>query len=545
MLGTRKLSVMISSTAVDLPEHRQQAREACLCEDVFPEAMESLPASDAAAIQVSLEMVDKAHIYIGIFACRYGHIPKRHQISITEMEFNRAVQRGIPVLVFIAHKDHPFTIGQVETNEAAQKKLKRLKERACKGRTRCEFKSPAELRAQIIHALAALKQRELRITSLPSAILAEKERLEKLDPRFSVDIKATAQSMHFHVQPLAPLPALPLLKLLGKSGTDEMRAFSEKGQPLELKVSDVPAEDWPIVSTLLREWGCDKVMMTTAAEFTGCIQIVFQSPRKEWKQIQVDGKWSLAPKRAAFKGQVSDSPLEVECVRDGDWTEKPQPSVVKCRFDWNAWEGQPLLRLAYFSELSEFIRCAEFTARSYIRGNQPWQPEAVRVLDPFREKLVEAFDWLLRSRRAAVYLGVNPPFPRGETINAKQAEAENVALMMKLIESGFHEQTIAGQTFAVAGDSTSDPLPVGTEGLSGKLTEPYRDINFFGIHVPFGPLIHTWTGAQLIAVRPMGNNRQELEFRGSGNSLWRIEYGRPTPPAPSSPPPTAPGQPRP
>src|ERR1035441_1530752 len=95
MLAPRKLSAMISSTAVDLPEHRQQAREACLCEDVFPEGMESLPARDADAIRVSLEMVDKAHIYIGIFAWRYGHIPKGHEISITEMEFNRAVQRRI------------------------------------------------------------------------------------------------------------------------------------------------------------------------------------------------------------------------------------------------------------------------------------------------------------------------------------------------------------------------------------------------------------------------------------------------------------------
>eukprot|EP01031_Cornospumella_fuschlensis_P020710 gene20710-25387_t len=47
---------MISSTAVDLPEHREQAVDACLREGVFPIGMEQLPARDASGIQVSLEM---------------------------------------------------------------------------------------------------------------------------------------------------------------------------------------------------------------------------------------------------------------------------------------------------------------------------------------------------------------------------------------------------------------------------------------------------------------------------------------------------------
>jgi hypothetical protein len=35
---------MISSTALDLPEHREQAVNACLSEEVFPIGMEHLPA---------------------------------------------------------------------------------------------------------------------------------------------------------------------------------------------------------------------------------------------------------------------------------------------------------------------------------------------------------------------------------------------------------------------------------------------------------------------------------------------------------------------
>jgi len=153
-------TAMISSTAIDLPEHRREVMEACLREGVFPIGMEYLPARDADAIRVSLEMVDKADIYIGIFAWRYGHKPEGHDISITEMEFNRAVERKIPILVFLIDKDHPLTIGMVETDKDAQKKLAELKERASGGRGRREFKSPEDLRGEVIHALSDLQKHE-------------------------------------------------------------------------------------------------------------------------------------------------------------------------------------------------------------------------------------------------------------------------------------------------------------------------------------------------------------------------------------------------
>lgn len=155
-MSEEKKTAMISSTALDLPEHRKEAIDACLRQGVFPVAMEQLPARDADAIRVSLEMVDKAEIYIGIYAWRYGHIPKGHDISITEMEFNRAVERGIPILVFTIHDDHPLIINMVEADKVAQEKLKNLKERACEGRGRLQFHSPADLRSHIIQSLGAL-----------------------------------------------------------------------------------------------------------------------------------------------------------------------------------------------------------------------------------------------------------------------------------------------------------------------------------------------------------------------------------------------------
>ena len=54
--------------------------------------MEHLPALNAGAIEASLQMVERSDVYMGIFANRYGYVPDGHNISITEMEYNRAVE---------------------------------------------------------------------------------------------------------------------------------------------------------------------------------------------------------------------------------------------------------------------------------------------------------------------------------------------------------------------------------------------------------------------------------------------------------------------
>lgn len=77
--------VMISSTALDLPVHRDQVREACERAGFKPQMMERLPALDTDAVAISRRMVDEADVYLGVFALRYGHVPKGHDVSITEM----------------------------------------------------------------------------------------------------------------------------------------------------------------------------------------------------------------------------------------------------------------------------------------------------------------------------------------------------------------------------------------------------------------------------------------------------------------------------
>ena len=154
---TRRKTVMISSTALDLPKHRDQTRLACEHADFDPkDMMEHLTALDATAVETSLRMVEDADVDVGIFAHRYGTIPKGHDVSITEMEYDRAVELGRRRLVFFAHKEHPFIAADFETGPGAEK-LAALKAGIGAERVSAFFKSPEDLRGHVQAALANLK----------------------------------------------------------------------------------------------------------------------------------------------------------------------------------------------------------------------------------------------------------------------------------------------------------------------------------------------------------------------------------------------------
>ena len=163
--------VMISSTVRDLPEHRKMVMHACMRMGMFhPEMMEHLTATDATPVQTSLMMVDKSELYICILGFRYGYVPPKKRFSITEMEYNRAVKRGIPRLVFLMSDEHPVTIKEVETGLGA-KKLEKFKERLKNDLVVSFFKSPDELLAQVIQALVPYRASNISTSHYLRALL--------------------------------------------------------------------------------------------------------------------------------------------------------------------------------------------------------------------------------------------------------------------------------------------------------------------------------------------------------------------------------------
>jgi hypothetical protein len=65
--------------------------------------------------------VRACHAYVGIFAWRYGSIPKGCKQSITHLEYLAARQAGIPCLIFLLDKKAPWPVESVSTGAERQK----------------------------------------------------------------------------------------------------------------------------------------------------------------------------------------------------------------------------------------------------------------------------------------------------------------------------------------------------------------------------------------------------------------------------------------
>jgi len=189
-----RVDVFISSTSQDLSIHRKEAADACLRMGMFPIAMEQLPASNSNALSISLKMCDDAEIYLGIFGHRYGYIPPGYDISITEAEYNRAVENGIPRLVFVMHDDHPIKVADIEKGFGAVK-LQNFKDRLLSNNIVNFFKSPEDLRGQVIHSLAPHRR----------------EQVIDLHPRYASDVPIPPQPYTPH-----PYTLLQTQDLIGR-----------------------------------------------------------------------------------------------------------------------------------------------------------------------------------------------------------------------------------------------------------------------------------------------------------------------------------------
>ena len=170
-----KPAVMLSSTYKELVEHRLAVRDAMLGQGLFPIAMENdaaLPGHDP--ISASLAKVNEARGYVGLISYRYGQTPKDpernpEELSLTELEFRRALERAIPVCMFIMSGDHLIPAkAAYEESEEKQAKLKAFAAQVRENHIYAEFNSALDLRAKATQSLVLLRniiEKELAFAS--------------------------------------------------------------------------------------------------------------------------------------------------------------------------------------------------------------------------------------------------------------------------------------------------------------------------------------------------------------------------------------------
>ncbi len=107
------LRILISSTAMDLIDHRKAVEDAILRHEHLPIGMERFGAIARPPIEVCREKVLGSDAVVVMVAHRYGWVPSEEQggdgkKSITRYEVETALAEGIPVLAYLVDPKHPW-----------------------------------------------------------------------------------------------------------------------------------------------------------------------------------------------------------------------------------------------------------------------------------------------------------------------------------------------------------------------------------------------------------------------------------------------------
>lgn len=151
------VAIFVSSTSRDLEDHRAVLLKSLQVADTLPVAMEVFGAQPGNAVQVSLTELKKADLFIGIYAHRYGYCPDEGDgKSITEMEYDYAVENDIDRLIFVVEEDYRADkLGQYAEKDASkQARLKTFKDHIDQTMVRDTFTTPDDLAKNVLAALA-------------------------------------------------------------------------------------------------------------------------------------------------------------------------------------------------------------------------------------------------------------------------------------------------------------------------------------------------------------------------------------------------------
>jgi len=122
-------SVFVSSTFIDLAEHRETVQKALRQLGAIDVSMENLGARDERPKSECLRIIsEEVDTFVGIYAHRYGFIPKGDRKSITEAEYDAASQTNLPQFIYLVNEDAPWTPKFIDGGASAGK-LAKFKQR--------------------------------------------------------------------------------------------------------------------------------------------------------------------------------------------------------------------------------------------------------------------------------------------------------------------------------------------------------------------------------------------------------------------------------
>ncbi|MEM1337356.1 MAG: DUF4062 domain-containing protein [Bacteroidota bacterium] len=149
----KKQRIFISSTYSDLTEYREAVKKAIRKTEAIDVSMEDFGSRDNRPVDECLRIIEnEINFFIGIYAHRYGYIPKKEKVSITELEYKHAKKCKIPILIFVIDEDQPWIKKYIDFGKKANK-LEAFKRKLSEEKMLTRFTNKDNLASLVVSSL--------------------------------------------------------------------------------------------------------------------------------------------------------------------------------------------------------------------------------------------------------------------------------------------------------------------------------------------------------------------------------------------------------
>jgi Domain of unknown function (DUF4062) len=130
--------IFISSTSVDLADYRETVQRAIRQLGAIDVSMENFGGRDERPKDECLRLIeDESDVFVGIYAYRYGYVPKGDSISLTQAEYEAATLAGLKRFIYLVGESVPWVPAHIDKNES-EGKLNEFKDKL-KANHMCQF----------------------------------------------------------------------------------------------------------------------------------------------------------------------------------------------------------------------------------------------------------------------------------------------------------------------------------------------------------------------------------------------------------------------
>ena len=148
--------VFVSSTYEDLKEERFAVMNALIEKNCIPVGMENFPACDLEQFEYIKKLIDEVDYYILIVAGKYGSIEKNSNKSYTQLEYEYAKSKKVPIASFVIQNTDVLVSTKVEKTTKKRKQLESFKQLVMANKLCKTWSSKDELARHVQNAIDEL-----------------------------------------------------------------------------------------------------------------------------------------------------------------------------------------------------------------------------------------------------------------------------------------------------------------------------------------------------------------------------------------------------